>query len=105
MGEQHFVYGNHVVKAHLKRITEDIPKNSGVVVFNENDVPLGFGVSAKSTTETTSAGAEAIVVYHQADIGEYLRDESGLVWVPPGPQNEKKSHKMSLTSRECASAK
>merc|ERR1719201_2915068 len=53
-GEQHFVYGNHVVKAHLRRITED--------------APIGFGVVARSTEECQSLGAEALVVYHQADV-------------------------------------
>merc|ERR1719146_456184 len=41
-GEQHFVYGNHVVKAHLRRITEGAPRNAGVVVLNEQDVPIGL---------------------------------------------------------------
>ncbi len=35
-----FLYGNHVVKAHLGRITEDTPEHQGVVVFSMNDVPL-----------------------------------------------------------------
>merc|ERR1719231_928056 len=48
-GEQSFVYGNHVIKTHLRRITEDVTKNGGVVVFSENDVPLGFGSSAMDT--------------------------------------------------------
>merc|ERR1712025_1490108 len=63
-GEQHFVYGNHVVKAHLRRITEGAPKNAGVVVLNEADVPIGFGVTARSTEECQGTGAEGIVVYH-----------------------------------------
>jgi 60S ribosome subunit biogenesis protein NIP7 len=39
-GEMPFLYGNHVVKAHLGRITEDTPEHQGVVVFSMNDVPL-----------------------------------------------------------------
>lgn len=78
-GEQHFTYGNHVLKAHLRRITEGTPRNVGVVVLNEKDIPIGFGVTAKSTDECQVGGPEAIVVYHQADVGEYLRDESDLV--------------------------
>ena len=39
-GEMPFLYGNHVVKAHLGRITEDTPEHQGVVVFNMSDVPL-----------------------------------------------------------------
>lgn len=78
-GEQSFLYGNHIVKAHLKRITEDTPKNAGVLVLSESDVPLGFGTTARTVAECRSAGTEAIVVYHQADVGEYLREESDLV--------------------------
>lgn len=39
-GEMPFLYGNHVVKAHLGRITEDTPEHQGVVVFSMSDVPL-----------------------------------------------------------------
>lgn len=42
------------------------------------DVPLGFGVTAKSTTECRTADPNAIVVFHQADCGEYLRAEDEL---------------------------
>ena len=35
-----FLYGNHVVKAHLGRITEDTPEHQGVVIFSMNDTPL-----------------------------------------------------------------
>ena len=35
-----FLYGNHVVKAHLGRITEDTPEHQGVVIYNMNDIPL-----------------------------------------------------------------
>eukprot|EP00439_Symbiodinium_sp_Y106_P071015 s3953_g12.t1 len=64
--------------AHLRRITEGAPRNAGVVVLNEADVPIGFGVTARSTDECTNLGAEALVVYHQADVGEYLREEADL---------------------------
>ena len=39
-GEMPFLYGNHVVKAHLGRITEDTPEHQGVVIFSMSDVPL-----------------------------------------------------------------
>jgi len=39
-GEMPFLYGNHVVKAHLGRITEDTPEHQGVVVFSMKDIPL-----------------------------------------------------------------
>ena len=39
-GEMPFLYGNHVLKAHLGRITEDTPEHQGVVVYSMNDMPL-----------------------------------------------------------------
>lgn len=73
-----FLYGNHVLKAHLGRITEDTPEHQGVVIFNMADVPLGFGVTAKSTVDTRKLDPTSTVAFHQADIGEYLREEDSL---------------------------
>eukprot|EP00389_Voromonas_pontica_P010590 GDKH01016138.1.p1 GENE.GDKH01016138.1~~GDKH01016138.1.p1 ORF type:complete len:181 (-),score=29.22 GDKH01016138.1:106-648(-) len=78
-GEQAFLYGNSVVKRHLGRITENTPKNAGVVIFSMSDVPLGFGVTSRSTAEMRSADTEAVVAHHQADVGEYLREEADLL--------------------------
>eukprot|EP00921_Rhytidocystis_pertsovi_P017473 GHVQ01027499.1.p1 GENE.GHVQ01027499.1~~GHVQ01027499.1.p1 ORF type:complete len:181 (+),score=20.29 GHVQ01027499.1:478-1020(+) len=78
-GEQTFVYGNHIIKRHIGRITESTPCNTGVVVYSMNDIPLGFGVTAKTTEHMRAAPTEALVVYHQADVGEYLREEADLV--------------------------
>jgi 60S ribosome subunit biogenesis protein NIP7 len=39
--EQQFLYGNHVSKAGLGRITENTPQFQGVVVLSMSDVPLG----------------------------------------------------------------
>ncbi|KAG1767271.1 hypothetical protein EDD22DRAFT_876215 [Suillus occidentalis] len=64
--EMPFLYGNHVVKAHLGRITEDTPEHQGVVVFSMSDVPLGFGVTARSTVDTRKLDPTAIIVFHQA---------------------------------------
>lgn len=78
-----FLYGNHVLKAHLGRITEDTPEHQGVVVFSMSDVPLvlllclavhpcrsilfqGFGVTARSTVDTRKLDPTAILVFHQA---------------------------------------
>lgn len=83
-GEMPFLYGNHVLKAHLGRITEDTPEHQGVVVFAMNDVPLvsveaiikrgsalipysqGFGVTARSTIDTRKLDPTSIIVFHQA---------------------------------------
>jgi 60S ribosome subunit biogenesis protein NIP7 len=47
-----FVYGNHVLKTHIGRMTEDIPQYAGVLIVNMNDVPLGFGVASRGTLQT-----------------------------------------------------
>lgn len=44
-GEMPFLYGNHVLKAHLGRITEDTPEHQGVVVYSMSDVPLVRSIS------------------------------------------------------------
>lgn len=76
--EQSFLYGNHVLKAGLGRISEDTPQYHGVVVLSMADVPLGFGTTAKSTTDCRKMDATGIVAFRQADVGEYLRDEDTL---------------------------
>ncbi|XP_068658582.1 uncharacterized protein [Aristolochia californica] len=76
--EMSFLYGNHVLKSGLGRITENTSAGDGVVVFSMSDVPLGFGIAAKSTQDCRKLDPNAIVVLHQADIGEYLRMEDDL---------------------------
>lgn len=39
-GEMPFLYGGHVVKAHVGRWSEDAPEHAGVVVMSMNDTPL-----------------------------------------------------------------
>ncbi|CAJ2653896.1 unnamed protein product [Trifolium pratense] len=73
-----FLYGNHVLKSALGRITENIGAGDGVVVFSMSDVPLGFGIAAKSTQDCRKLDPNGIVVLHQGDIGEYLRMEDEL---------------------------
>jgi 60S ribosome subunit biogenesis protein NIP7 len=77
-GEMPFLYGNHVIKAHVGKMSEDIPEHSGVVVYSMNDTPLGFGVSAKSTADSRRVEPNAIVTFRQSDVGEYLREEDTL---------------------------
>lgn len=76
--EMQFLYGNHVLKSGLGRITESTPSYTGVVVYSMSDIPLGFGLTAKSTNEARSMEPSGIVVLHQADVGEYLRAEDEL---------------------------
>ncbi|CAG8556043.1 7211_t:CDS:2 [Paraglomus occultum] len=77
-GEMSFLYGNHVLKAHIGRITEDTPEHQGVVIYSMADVPLGFGVTARNTIDIRKLQPTDIVVFHQADVGEYLRDEDSM---------------------------
>lgn len=35
-----YLYGNHILKAHVSKMTEEVPEHQGVVVFNMNDIPL-----------------------------------------------------------------
>jgi 60S ribosome subunit biogenesis protein NIP7 len=39
-GEMPFLYGNHVLKAHVGRITQDTPEHQGVVIYSMSDIPL-----------------------------------------------------------------
>lgn len=70
-GEQSFLYGNHVLKSNIARITEDTPQNAGIIVYNVNDLPLGFGTIAKSTLQIKEIDLTSIVVFNQADIGTF----------------------------------
>ncbi|MGH0127578.1 UNVERIFIED_CONTAM: hypothetical protein FKN15_043720 [Acipenser sinensis] len=76
--EQSYLYGNHILKSGLGRITENTAQYQGVVVYSMADVPLGFGVAAKTTQECRKVDPMAIVVFHQVDIGEYIRSEDTL---------------------------
>lgn len=76
--ELQYLYGNHVLKSGLGRITENTPAYTGVVVYSMSDVPLGFGVTAKSTAECRKTDPSGIVVFHQSDVGEYLRAEDDI---------------------------
>lgn len=92
---QSFLYGNHILKNGIARMTENTPQYEGVVIYSSSDLPLvrvmhalrrwqlqscmqGFGVAAKSTTDSRSADPAAIAVFHQADLGEYLREEETI---------------------------
>ncbi|KAI0420053.1 60S ribosome subunit biogenesis protein NIP7 [Xylaria grammica] len=77
-GVMPFLYGSHISKAHVGRWTEDCPSNVGVIVYDMSDNPIGFGVSARSTAEARRLDPTGIVVFRQADCGEYLRDEDTL---------------------------
>ena len=77
--EMTFLYGNHIAKAGLARMTEGIPTNGGVVVLSMSETPLGFGVAAQTTERAQEMDPTGVVVLHQADIGEYVRSEETVM--------------------------
>ncbi|CAD25786.1 similarity to HYPOTHETICAL PROTEIN (UPF0113 family):Y058_ARCFU [Encephalitozoon cuniculi GB-M1] len=74
--EMNYVYGNNALKSHVFRISEGIPINSGVFVFNQHDVPLGFGITALSPQGYSAAKGHALAILRQSDTGEYVRNEA-----------------------------
>jgi 60S ribosome subunit biogenesis protein NIP7 len=76
--EQSFLYGNHVTRAGLGRITENTPQYQGVAVFTMGDIPIGFGVAAQGTLQCRRCEMNTSVLFHESDIGEYLRNEATL---------------------------
>ncbi len=76
--EMSFLYGNHVIKAGVGRMTEATPMYAGVVVLSMGNTPLGFGRAAQTTEKAADLDPTSIVVLHQSDIGEYLREENEL---------------------------
>ncbi|KPJ17647.1 60S ribosome subunit biogenesis protein NIP7-like [Papilio machaon] len=63
----------------LGRITENTPKHQGVVIYTMSDIPIGFGITSRSTAECRHADPLANIAFHQADIGEYIRSEDTLM--------------------------
>eukprot|EP00792_Barthelona_sp_PAP020_P006696 TRINITY_DN3058_c1_g2_i1.p1 TRINITY_DN3058_c1_g2~~TRINITY_DN3058_c1_g2_i1.p1 ORF type:complete len:193 (-),score=50.96 TRINITY_DN3058_c1_g2_i1:5-550(-) len=78
--ELSFCYGNNVLKGGLTYITENTPQYAGVVVFNQNEIPIGFGTLARPIIDIKRLGDDEIICFRQGDIGEYLRtvEESAL---------------------------
>ena len=77
--EQAFLFGNNVSRAGLGRITEGTAKHQGVIVLNMADIPIGFGVTARSTLECRKLESAQVALFHEADVGEYIRREEHLI--------------------------
>ena len=71
--EMSFLYGNH---APVSDVCPRAYQCSSVIVNNMAGTPLGFGVAAQSTEFTQEMNPTAFAILHQADVGEYLRDEA-----------------------------
>lgn len=77
-GVMPLLYGGHVVKAHVGRWSEGCLEHQEVVFYSMDDIPLGFGVTARSSAQAKQLDPTAIVCFRQSDAGEYLRDEDTL---------------------------
>jgi 60S ribosome subunit biogenesis protein NIP7 len=77
--EMSYLYGNHVLKTGLGRMTANTPKYQGVVVLSMSNVPLGFATTAYSTQDCRKVDPAGIIAFNQTDIGEYLRGEDTLI--------------------------
>ncbi|XP_055335511.1 60S ribosome subunit biogenesis protein NIP7 homolog [Paramacrobiotus metropolitanus] len=77
--EQQFLYGHNIAISGIHRISDNTPKYAGIVVFSAAETPLGFGVAAKSSAEIKHADPIATGIFHQADLGEYIRQENTLI--------------------------
>lgn len=76
--EMSFLYGNHVTKGGLGKITDNIPQHAGVVIYSMLNIPLGFGIAAQPTEYCKDLEPTGTVILHQGDVGEYLREEDSL---------------------------
>ncbi|KAG0441144.1 60S ribosome subunit biogenesis protein NIP7 like protein [Dictyocoela muelleri] len=77
--EMNVLYGNNVLKSHLLKIPENLKANTPVVIFNQNEVPLGFGITSRSSSSISIAERNTMAVIVQSDNGEYLRNESTMI--------------------------
>ncbi|WUR04140.1 ribosome biogenesis protein NIP7 [Vairimorpha necatrix] len=76
--EMNFLYGNNALKSHIYRLSENIPINSGVFVYNQADVCLGYGICAVKPEKYPEAKGYQLTVIRQGDNGEYLRSEKDI---------------------------
>ena len=53
--------------------------NAGVVIYSMSDIPLGFGVSVRTTAQCRDIDPTAMVALHVVDVGDYIRDEEHIV--------------------------
>lgn len=76
--EMNYLYGNNALKSHIFKISENIPMNGAVFVYNQRDIPLGFGLVSVNPNSYTKARGGDSVILTQADTGEYIRNEKNL---------------------------
>lgn len=77
--EMSFLYGNHVSKNGIARMTEGVPQFAGVLVLSMSNLALGFGRAAHATERCKDLDPTSVAILHQSDVGEYLREENEIV--------------------------
>lgn len=77
-GEMNFLYGNNAIRNHVYKVSEAIPINAGVFVYNKGETLLGFGLIACNQNSFQKMRSGDIVVLNQADNGEYVRNEINI---------------------------
>ena len=76
--EQQFLYGHHVLKSGLGRITENTPKYQGVVILSMNDMPL---VSECKTHSTVNDDVVFCILYYPCTSDVWLTVHCNSVWI------------------------
>lgn len=67
--EQSFLYGKNVLKSRPGWITENNFQYQGEVVYSMTDIPLNFGVAAKSAQDWRKVDSMVILVFHHRHWG------------------------------------
>lgn len=72
-GEKSFLFGKHVEKKNVSKISKNIFKNDGIVLFSKNKIPIGFGETLKSIVFIAKFDSKMILFINQGDTGLYVR--------------------------------
>ncbi|KAF7703920.1 60S ribosome subunit biogenesis protein nip7 [Cucumispora dikerogammari] len=73
--EMNVLYGNNIIKSHIFKISDQLEVNAFVVIFNSEDVILGFGVTTRDSKGIDGMEGGSVAIINQSDNGVYLRDE------------------------------
>lgn len=74
--EMNVLYGNNIQKAHIFKISDELLVNSSVIIYNQDDIILGFGITSKDSNGIDRMTGSSIAIIIQSDNGIYLREES-----------------------------
>jgi len=72
-GEKSFLFGKHVEKKNVSKLSKNVFKNDGIVLFNKNKIAIGFGEALKSIVFIPKLDLRRILFVNQGDTGLYVR--------------------------------